>query len=259
MILRHSLSMLVTLSLISSSSYASEGNASPDLSYHPQGWQWYTEPPKPLDEEETPLAPSVPMTPSQEKDAIQKETQAALDTAILYPSPENIRRYRLLQDFWTNKAGAFTKGWEKTNLLYPELDYNLQYSHYNGTAGTQQATDRALENAAISELADQYGVFFFYRGNEPIDKLMGSVIKSFCDEHKIAVMPVTMDGVIHPAFPRSRKNQGQAEHMKIMHFPALYLFDTKTENYRPLSYGFKSQDDLARSFYNVATDFKPNF
>lgn len=257
MMLRHSLSVLVTLSLISHLSHGSDDSTRPDLSYQePQGWQWYTEPPKPVDEEDAPLAP---MTPSQEKNVIKKETDEALDTAILYPTPENIRRYRLLQDFWTNKAGAFTKGWEKTNLLYPELDYNLQYSHYNGTAGAQQATDRALENAAISELAGQYGVFFFYRGNEPMDKLMGGVIKSFCDEHKIAVMPVTMDGVIHPAFPLSRRNQGQAEHMKIMHFPALYLFDTKTESYRPLSYGFKSQDDLARSFYNVATDFKPNF
>lgn len=251
--------LLLTFLMLSTSSIAS-GDA-PGVDYQdPAGWQWYQDPEKYPDDEEIPApAPTPPMTASEEKKQIQDMTQAALDTAILYPTPENIRKYRILQDFWTNQAGDFTQGWKKALLLYPELDYNLKYSHYNGAAAAQQANDRAREKTAIAELAGQYGVFFFYRGNDPMDKLMATVMKGFSEENKIAVLPVTMDGEVHPAFPESRKDTGQAARMNIKYFPALYLFDAKTETYRPLAYGFKSQDDLARSFYNVASDFKANF
>ncbi|EHH4305660.1 hypothetical protein J7W32_003844 [Escherichia coli] len=37
------------------------------------------------------------------------------------------------------------------------------------------------------------------------------------------------------------------------------LVDPKQGSVRPLSYGFISQDDLAKQFLNVSEDFKPNF
>lgn len=184
-------------------------------------------------------------------------TQAALDTGTLYPSPENVRRYRLYQDFWTNRAEAFTQGWKKTHLLYPELDTICSTAIITGRWGRTDHRPGAGTCRHPGTGRSVWGLFF--RGNEPMDKLMGTVMKSFSETHQIAVMPVTMDGAVHPAFPPSRQNQGQAERMNIQYFLALYLFDIKTENYHPLSYGFKSQDDLARSFYNVATDFKTNF
>lgn len=252
---------IVTLSLLFlPCGAAMAGSPAGDISYgDPRGWQWYTVTPPPDDEDSLPESVPAPMTPSEEKQRIQAMTEAALDTAILYPSPPNIRRYRLLQDFWTEKATDFTQGWKKTNLLFPELDYNLRYSHYNGTVSAQQATDRETERQAVSELAGDYGVFFFYRGKEPVDNLMAIVMKNFSEDNRIAVVPVTMDGEINPAFPHSRKDNGQAEKLDIRFFPALYLVDPKSESARPLAYGFLSQDDLMRRFYNVATDFKANF
>ncbi|WNK60668.1 hypothetical protein RM151_22730 (plasmid) [Pantoea agglomerans] len=35
--------------------------------------------------------------------------------------------------------------------------------------------------------------------------------------------------------------------------------DPKSKSFRPLAYGFMTQDDLAKRFLNVATGFKPNF
>ena len=46
--------------------------------------------------------------------------------------------------------------------------------------------------------------------------------------------------------------------MNITHFPALFLVDPRSKNYRALSYGFMTQDDLSKRFLNVATGFKPN-
>ena len=41
--------------------------------------------------------------------------------------------------------------------------------------------------------------------------------------------------------------------------PALMLADPKSGAVKPVSYGFISQDDLAKQFLNVSTDFAPNF
>lgn len=50
---------------------------------------------------------------------------------------------------------------KKAMLAHPELDYNLQYSHYNGTVRNQLAADRAQQRQAIAKLAEHYGIMFF--------------------------------------------------------------------------------------------------
>ncbi|WP_119963667.1 type-F conjugative transfer system pilin assembly protein TraF [Candidatus Fukatsuia symbiotica] len=222
----------------------------------PQGWHWYNET-QDNDVESAPIRPM--LTPSQQKKRLQQATQAALDTAILYPTPENFRHYMTWQNFWTAKAGEFSQMAKQAMLKYPDLDYNLQYSHYNGTVKAQLVGDREKEKTAISALALRYGVFFFYRGRQDIDGQMARVIKNFVQENRLALIPVSVDGVINPVLPRSRQDQGHSQRMGIVHFPALFLVDPKDQNYQPLAYGFMTQDALARQFLAVATGFKPNF
>ncbi len=38
-----------------------------------------------------------------------------------------------LQNFWTDRATDFTQTAKLARLKYPELDYNVKRSHYNGT------------------------------------------------------------------------------------------------------------------------------
>ncbi|HBY5507215.1 TPA: type-F conjugative transfer system pilin assembly protein TraF, partial [Klebsiella pneumoniae] len=56
-----------------------------------------------------------------------------------------------------------------------------------------------------------------------------------------------------------RMDGGQASRLGIRYFPALMLADPKSGAVKPVSYGFISQDDLAKQFLNVSTDFAPNF
>ena len=51
----------------------------------------------------------------------------------------------------------------------------------------------------------------------------------------------------------------RAQRLGVKYFPAMMLVDPKQGSIRPLSYGFISQDDLAKQFLNVSEDFKPNF
>jgi conjugal transfer pilus assembly protein TraF len=105
----------------------------------------------------------------------------------------------------------------------------------------------------------QYGLFYFYRGSNPIDAQMAGVVADFARLRHISLIPVSVDGTVSPQVPDSRPDTGQSARMGISHFPALYLVDPATKDYRPLAYGFMTQDDLAKRFLNVATGFRPNF
>ncbi|WP_201483994.1 conjugal transfer protein TraF, partial [Escherichia coli] len=91
-----------------------------------EGWQWYN----PNAEETQPEPAPAPtfqerlasMTPSEQKKVLQQATREALDTAILYPSAENFRRFMTLQNFWTDRATDFTQTSKLARLKYPELD-----------------------------------------------------------------------------------------------------------------------------------------
>ncbi|QLK63901.1 type-F conjugative transfer system pilin assembly protein TraF (plasmid) [Enterobacteriaceae bacterium Kacie_13] len=230
-----------------------------DASYESPGWHWYNEPEDEEVVEAKPTPSSPALSPSEQKARLQQATKEALDTAILYPTPQHFKRYMTLQNFWTTKAGEFSQSAKQAMLMYPELDYNLQFSHYNGTVPAQLQEDQQKQKAAIARLTADHGLFFFYRGKAPRDALLAGVVKRFCDEHGLSLIAVSVDGTFSPALPQSRRDTGQAQKMGIRHFPALFLVNPTDESYQPVAYGFITPDDLSRQFLNVATGFTPNF
>ncbi|EDU9493286.1 type-F conjugative transfer system pilin assembly protein TraF [Salmonella enterica subsp. enterica] len=225
------------------------------------GWQWYNDPVKLPESRITEKPAQVRQEPDimQKLATLQAATKRALYEAILYPGTDNFVKYFRLQNYWTQQAGLFSMSAKKAMLEYPELDYNLQHSHYNGTVRNQLAADQAQQRQAISQMAEHYGIMFFYRGQEPIDGQLAQVINSFRETYRLSVIPVSVDGVINPMLPDTRLDQGQAQQLGIRFFPAMMLVDPKKGTVRPLSYGFITQDDLAKQFLNVSQDFKPNF
>lgn len=199
------------------------------------------------------------MTPSEQKKVLQQATREALDTAILYPSAENFRRFMTLQNFWTDRATDFTQTAKLARLKYPELDYNVKRSHYNGTVEARLTEEKKVQSAVISQVAQRYGLFFFYRGNNAVDNLMAGVIRAFCEDRGISLMAVSVDGKLSDQLPQSRPDSGQAEKMRVTHFPATFLVDPKTHQWQPLAWGFMSHDDLDRQMVSVLTHFAPDY
>lgn len=224
------------------------------------GWQWYNEPLKTTGTEPDHTSPQPGgMDILQKQAALQHATKKALAEAVLYPSVPAFVNYFRLQNYWTQQAGYFSMIAKRALLEHPELDYNLRFSHYNGTVKNQLATDYADQYKAISAIARHFGVFFFYRGREPYNGQLIQVLNNFRETYQLSVIPISVDGAINPQLPDSRIDKGQAERLHVKYFPAMVLVDPKSGHAKPLSYGFISQDDLAKQFLYVSTDFKPNF
>nr|WP_241390571.1 MULTISPECIES: type-F conjugative transfer system pilin assembly protein TraF [Yersiniaceae] len=228
-----------------------------------EGWQWYNPQAEDAEPDDTPppaLQQSLTsLSPSEQKKVLQQATREALDTAILYPSAENFRRFMTMQNFWTDRATDFTQTAKIARLKYPELDYNLKRSHNNGSVQARLTEEKKVQNAAVSQVARQYGLFFFYRGNNAVDNLMAGVIRSFCEDRGISLMAVSVDGKISDQLPQSRPDSGQAEKMNVIHFPATFLVDPRTHQWQPLAWGFMSHDDLDNQIVNVLTHFTPSY
>jgi conjugal transfer pilus assembly protein TraF len=223
------------------------------------GWHWYNEP---QPDEEKPDDDTVPLSalpPTVQMTLLKKLTQDRLNRAILSPTAQHAADYLRLQSYLVNLSGQFTQSAKKALLLYPDLDYNLEHSRYNSTASLQQTAARQAQTAAIHALGQRYGLFLFYRGNNPVDSQMAASVGQFSQQYGLSLIPVSMDGVRSGALPQTRKDSGQASRMGVNQFPALMLVEPGSEHYQPLAYGFMTQDDLARRFLDVATDFKPQY
>lgn len=224
------------------------------------GWHWYNEPqPEEEDEPEDDTVPLSVLPPNLQMSLLQKLTKEKLNSAILSPSPEKAADYLRMQSYLMNLSGQFTQSAKKALLLYPDLDYNLEHSRYNGTATLQQTAARQQQNDAIHNLGQRYGLFMFYRGNNPQDLQMAATVNQFSQQYGLSLIPVSMDGARSEALPQTRQDSGQAAKMGVSQFPALMLVEPGSEQYQPLAWGFMTQDDLARRFLDVATDFKAQY
>ncbi|WP_436877863.1 type-F conjugative transfer system pilin assembly protein TraF [Siccibacter turicensis] len=232
------------------------------------GWSWYNEPKKPpappvQKKKPAPAQPAIPdfsqMTAVEQAKVLKQYTAEALNRAILYPTAENTATFLKWQKFWTDRGSAFSQSFAVAQLRNPELDYNLEFPHYNSTAPLVQSRDQQQREKAISKLSQQYGLFYFYRGSDPIDAQMAGVVADFAKTNRISLIPVSVDGQVAQALPESRPDSGQLKSMGVSHFPALFLVDPRSKSFKPLAYGFMTQDDLAKRFLNVSTGFKPNF
>ncbi len=252
--------MIVCFSCLSFSIWAEEQQKIDE--YKPSiGWQFYNLPKKTEQKQaiKQPPVNSTPqvLSPVEQMKLIQEKMEEAKIIAIMNPTVENIATYKVYQDYFVEKSSMFSAKWEEMLLQYPELDYNIKNSFYNATAPIKEAERRKEETKAIEYISQRYGIFFFYRGNNPLDNKLAETVKGFSQQYNISIVPISIDGRSSPDFPHSRGDQGQSAKMNIKHFPALFLVEPKKEEYKPLAYGFITQDDLARRFLNVVTGFKP--
>lgn len=103
------------------------------------GWHWYNEAhiKQQLDSQQL-QATFAQLSPVAQLKVLQQATNSLRDKAILSGKVSDITAYKQAQDFWMQKATAFTMGWEQMLLAHPKLDYSLQYTHENALLPIKQ-------------------------------------------------------------------------------------------------------------------------
>lgn len=225
---------------------------------NPQGFLWENVPSK-ANKKSKKSAPTVPLSslsPTEQVKVLRGYTMNALYMLDLNPTPQNAYKYLLWEQYWKKQATKVKQSMQVAYLNHPEIDYMVRHPASSNALKVIRKQQNQRERQAVSALAKNYGIFFFYRGKNTLDAQYALAIRDFATMHRITILPVSMDGKVLEGFPKSKINQGQAQAMGVKALPALMLVNPKSHQAKPLAYGMLAQDELAHRFLMVATQFK---
>lgn len=189
---------------------------------------------------------------------VQKKIKMAMRKAYLFPTPENLHQYKILQDQTTEQANQFSNAWQDMLLQHPENNYAL--THPTNGVGLQIYHEKEAINKdkIITQFAQTSGLFFFYRSTCTYCQRFAPILKSFSVRFNIAIIPITLDGISLPDFPGSQTDHGQAKQFHVKVEPSLFAVNPYTQKAYPIAYGLVSEAELRDNIYNIMTHYQEN-
>ncbi|WP_447953542.1 conjugal transfer protein TraF [Sphingopyxis chilensis] len=211
------------------------------------GYWFYCARPRPA---ETPAPPPAASATSQ-LDAITAQLRELKAKAILDPTPANVTAYIRFQREQLDRASLFSDVWQRAIWQDPELDYTLQRPV--STLGKRQWQDarNADRNAAMAQLSERYGLFYFFAQSCGACEVMSPIVQSVASTWHIAVRAISTDGGPSRHFPNYTVETNQRTRMGLEPkvTPAVVLWDALKSQAIPIGYGVMSADELQDRIY----------
>ncbi|EIC5074560.1 type-F conjugative transfer system pilin assembly protein TraF [Vibrio parahaemolyticus] len=231
----------------------------------PKGWKWYNEPKSLL----SPPKPAPTPLPSNTKTTVMSATQqmqwfhqtyeeVKADATIHPDDEEKYLKLMQLNHFIGEKTAQTGMTFKKLLLKYPEYSYVKDRPVEQAARSTYHQQERQKKSDMVEKMKNEgWGFFFIYEGDDPLTQSLAPSMQQFADTYNIELLGVSNDGVFIDNIRRNRLNNDKV----IVPFtPALILVNPTTSEFKPLAYGFISQNDLLGRFYNVATNYQsPDF
>lgn len=224
-----------------------------------EGWAWYEEmlrAEKKAEPQETALTEAAPLLSisSTEKTAkIRKDLEEKLAQAVLDPTEVNIERYMVEQMKWINQSVQFSAAWSKVLLQRPDLDATTEFpvSQYGIQLYKQIHQDQLF--TLMHSLIPQYGLFFFYEGEDKSSQAFSMVVQEFSKKYGWEVIAISKDGSKLQGFKNNVSDNGAIANLGIEFLPSLFLINPRLEIIQPIAYGLVSLDQIEN---NVALLFQ---
>jgi conjugal transfer pilus assembly protein TraF len=213
------------------------------------GYWFYCARPRPVEQPEPPTPP--PTSATSQLDEITAQLRELKAKAILEPTPANVTAYIRFQREQLDRASLFSDVWQRAIWQDPELDYTLQRPV--STLGKRQWQDarNADRNAAMAQLSERYGLFYFFAQSCGACEVMSPIVQSVASTWHIAVRAISTDGGPSRHFPNYTVETNQRTRMGLQPkvTPAVVLWDAVTRRAIPIGYGVMSADELQDRIY----------
>lgn len=231
----------------------------------PKGWKWYNEhkvhsaSPK---KEPTPLPSNTRttvMSATQQMQWFHQTYEEVKADATIHPEDED-KYLKLMQlnHFIGEKTTQTGMTFKKLLLKYPEYSYVKDRPVEQAARSTYHQQERQKKIDMVDKMKlEGWGFFFVYEGHDPLTQSLAPSMQQFADTYDIELLGVSNDGVFIDNIRQNRLNNNK---VVVPFTPALILVNPTTSEFKPLAYGFISQNDLLGRFYNVATNYhSPDF
>lgn len=192
----------------------------------------------------------------KELDKIVKDLDAKRALAVVHPSPENVKNYMTAQKVEVDRAAYFADVWRRVLWQNAALNEELKNPMNNSAIKVSAREREAKQNDTMTELAKDWGIFFFYRGDCPFCKHMIPTLQWVTRQYDMTIMPISMDGTTIEGLPPSVRDNGLSARLGVEAVPMYVLGNVKTHKMVILGSGVLSLQDFVERIY-VLTQTKP--
>lgn len=218
---------------------------------HAEGWHWYDtlrveslSNNKAEEERKQNNSPLLPQTPTEIIEAQRKALEKKLHAAIIAPTRENIISYLLVQRALMDQSQRFSEAWQQVVMTTPSLDETLIHPVDQNARHIYYDKQREERAEHIKKLAQEYGLFFFFKENCPYCHGFAPVVKRFAEKYGWSLLPISLDGGKLPEYPQAKRDNGIVALLRITHVPALIALHPQTGKFIPLAYGMISETEI---------------
>ena len=225
-----------------------------------EGWHWYED--REREDEEEPLKQKRPnvspsLTPTEKIEAQRKVLEQKLHAAIVEPTQENVIAYIFAQKALMDQSQRFSEAWKQVVLTVPSLDETFLHPVDQNARHIYYGEKNKELTSRIKALAQEYGLFFFFRKNCPYCHHFAPIVKHFAEKHSWSVLAVSLDGGTLSEFPHARRDNGIAERLHVSHVPALIALHPQSGQTIPLAYGLVSESEIEERVDLLTRMLKP--
>jgi len=264
------LALLIT-SLPTVSFAALEGRDYPSGTEYSSAWachgqekfNWYCEEEvkpvkKPKEAKESPDEPELTKEELavKELEKIRKDLDAKRALSLIHPTQENVKSYIAAQKVEIERAAYYADVWRRVLWQNAELNFELKNPMNNSAIRVAKLERSAKENKTMNDLAKDWGIFFFFRGDCTYCKHMVPILQWLTREYGMTIMPISMDGATIEGLPAAAKDNGIAAKLGVEAVPLFVLGNVKTKKMVILGSGVLSLQDFVDRIY-VLTQTTP--
>jgi conjugal transfer pilus assembly protein TraF len=143
-----------------------------------------------------------------------------------------------------DQSQQFSESWQRVVMTTPALDETLVHPVDQNARHVYYQTRNQEITKRIKALAQEYGLFFFFKGNCPYCHQFAPIVKHFAKKHGWSVLPISLDGGMISEFPNAKRDNGMAARLQVSHVPALIAFHSGSGQMIPLAYGMVSESEI---------------
>jgi len=224
-----------------------------------RGWHWYESDPN--------ARPVVPVQPPQGGSSapksepeplsvlwLQQKLEETRIAAIDNPTRENVEYYIYLQKMAMDKAEKFAIMSQQVAMVNPDLDESYENPTSTFVRRARLDTRDGEQRRVLRTLAEDVGIFYFYRSDCAYCARQNPILKRMEAEHGLHILPISIDHLpSHDgAFPNWQPDEGQAQALGVNVTPTMYLFRPLTHEAVFLAAGLQSEPQLIKRIFQVA-------
>lgn len=215
-----------------------------------RGWFWY----EPLSLRKDGTRPGNPerrITVEQ----IRKKGKRLFETALLFPTRENVRAYMEHQKRVLERSEEFAQVWKRVLWETPALDATVDYPVSAAGAEISRNLQRSARNQVIEKISRVGKLVFFFRSDCPFCRGQAEVVKTLERRHGIGVLAASLDGRgLHPLYPHFVDGAAQAARLGVERVPALFLFVPSQRKIVRIGTGYLTLGEIRQRLHVVGEE-----